>query len=254
MLNYLSRHPLNSCRCRKLLSVRKGLVALPASATPPGMLYRSSSPSRSAGVGSSDSAHFVGRGKVFACADTFFFCHATLHVWMLRFPRMAGASQWLEDEWEGIPDPPAPRDPNWAIRRIATAILLRALLDARFRDRYVRNDARRFLEARDPSSREMLHLLVQSSGINRVWFRRRLVEFLDGASGAADQSSGQKSACARIPCAAGRAKERLTSSVWGVDNIARPASGCTPRDAKTAKQPPSGPRLVMFPVKGYERA
>jgi hypothetical protein len=87
-------------------------------------------------------------------------------------------SKWLDEEWEG-PDPPAPADQGRAIRRIAAAVLVRAFLDAQFRNRYVRNDARRFLEARDESTREMLRLLVHSSGINRTWFDRRLGEFLN---------------------------------------------------------------------------
>ena len=86
-------------------------------------------------------------------------------------------SKWLDEDWEG-PDPSAPADPERAIRRIAAAVLIRALLDARMRSPYVRTDARRFLEAQDESSREILRLLVQISGINRAWFRRRLVEFL----------------------------------------------------------------------------
>ena len=89
---------------------------------------------------------------------------------------------WLNDEDYG-PDPLAPADPERALRRIAAAVLIRAILDAQMRSPYVRADARRFLEARDERSREILWLLVQISGINRAWFRRRLVEFLDGAAG-----------------------------------------------------------------------
>ncbi len=85
---------------------------------------------------------------------------------------------WLNDENYG-PDPLPPTDPERAIRRIAAAVLIRALLDAQMRSAYVRTDARRFLEARDERSREILRLLVQLSGINRAWWRRRLVEFLD---------------------------------------------------------------------------
>jgi hypothetical protein len=59
---------------------------------------------------------------------------------------------------------------------------VRAILDAQFRSPHVRNDARRFLEA-DDRSREILRLLVQISGINRAWFRRRLGEVLDRAAG-----------------------------------------------------------------------
>ena len=80
---------------------------------------------------------------------------------------------WLDDEWEGIPDPPAPHDPERAIRRIAAAILLRACMDAQANNRYVRDDARRFLQG------DTLKVMVQISGINRAWFRRRLVEFLN---------------------------------------------------------------------------
>ena len=88
-------------------------------------------------------------------------------------------SRFLDEEWEG-PEPPAPPDPERAIRRIAAAVLVRALLDAQFHDRYVRNDARRFLEAQDDHSREMLRLLLHSSGINRTWFHRCLGELLNG--------------------------------------------------------------------------
>ena len=82
--------------------------------------------------------------------------------------------QWLEDEWEGIPGPPPPPDPNYAVRRLAAAVLLRAVLDSRVTDPHVRRDALLFLNPRDERFREHLQLTLQVSGVNQRWFRRRI--------------------------------------------------------------------------------
>jgi hypothetical protein len=91
---------------------------------------------------------------------------------VIRFPRMASESlKWLEDEWEGVPDPPAPPDPSYAGRRLAVAVLLRAVLDSRLSDPHLRTDAILFLNPRDDRFRQHLQMTLQVSGVDQRWFR-----------------------------------------------------------------------------------
>jgi hypothetical protein len=65
---------------------------------------------------------------------------------------------------EDSPEPePAPRpDPNAGVRRLAWAILLRAILDYKQRDKYQRQDAERFLR---PSNAHLMRL-AECAGLN----------------------------------------------------------------------------------------
>jgi hypothetical protein len=87
---------------------------------------------------------------------------------------------WLNDEWEGIPDPPEPPDPHWSVRRLAAAVLLRAVMDSQFTDPHIRRDAMLFLSPRDDRFREHLQLTLRVSGVNQRWFRRRIEQRLQG--------------------------------------------------------------------------
>ena len=61
------------------------------------------------------------------------------------------------------------------VRKLAAAILLRAVLDSKLRFRYYRDDATRFLYPRSEPAREHLELVARLAGMTPKWLNERLV-------------------------------------------------------------------------------
>jgi hypothetical protein len=80
----------------------------------------------------------------------------------------------VDDELEDAPEP-EPIDPLRGVKRLAAAILLRAVedfLQAKNRETWI--GAQRFLFPQDPACRELLRWTIDISQVNGTWLRKRL--------------------------------------------------------------------------------
>ena len=80
----------------------------------------------------------------------------------------------VEDELEDEPET-EPVDPFAGWRRLALAIVLRAVMDSKLRDRYVPEDATRFLYGRN----DHFHRLAECAQLDRDWLRECLARTVD---------------------------------------------------------------------------
>jgi len=81
------------------------------------------------------------------------------------------------DEDDDDPDPldNPTRDLGRPVRKLAAAVIVRALLDYRRKNRYAREDAAKLLYPRSECTRAHLHLLAQLAGLSPAWLDERLV-------------------------------------------------------------------------------
>jgi hypothetical protein len=89
-------------------------------------------------------------------------------------PKADGFDDDLEDN---DPDPlenPS-RDLSRPVRKLAAAVLLRAVLDSKVRDRYAREDAAKFLYPRSECARAHLHLFARLAGLSPDWLDKCLI-------------------------------------------------------------------------------
>ena len=80
----------------------------------------------------------------------------------------------LEDD---DPDPlenPTRDELSRPVRKLAAAVLLRAVLDSKLRDRYAREDAAKFLFPRSEYARAHLHLMASLAGLSPAWLNKGL--------------------------------------------------------------------------------
>jgi hypothetical protein len=75
-----------------------------------------------------------------------------------------------------IHSPTRPRDLSRPVRKLANAILVRAVMDSKLRSNpYFRGDATRFLYPRSECARGHLHLMAELAGLKPAWLEECLV-------------------------------------------------------------------------------
>ena len=87
--------------------------------------------------------------------------------------RAIDTPKWLDDVCDD-PEPPEPPDLNRAIRRLAAAILLQAVLDSKRDDERERRDAVEFLNPRTAYARYHLLRMTECANVELTWLLAQL--------------------------------------------------------------------------------
>jgi hypothetical protein len=84
----------------------------------------------------------------------------------------------VDDDEEDAPEP-LPIDPLRGWRRLAQAVVLRAVIDSKQRNSRARKDAARFLYPKSDCVRLHFNRISQCAGLNQEWLRECLARTVD---------------------------------------------------------------------------